>query len=291
MIITSQGSSSKASLIGRLKYVKKDDAIVYTKNIISDPNDLEAIEQEYFDNFKYLDSARGKNLIFNQTLSMPVTHDISKDDQAKSLKIIVDKYLELRDMKEHLAYIAIHTDAEHVHAHIIASSNKLFGKKRHRESKADFLSHQQDIEKFRNKTFKHLPQTNHYSELLEKRISLAESRIKHMRGAITTKEKILSKVKYAIGKSDRADFVQYMKSQKLVIYKRGVKTVGVRDLSAKKNYRLETLEKGMRDKYLSYEKKVNLAVNKKVQQQVKDKKIAQDKAIQVKKSKGGRNGR
>jgi len=291
MYIGSQGSSNVSSVMGRLKYVKKDDAIVYTKNLISDPNDLKSIEQEYLNNFKYLDGARGKNLIFNETLSMPVAPAISKEDQAESLKIIVDQYLELRNMQNHLAYIAIHTDQKHVHAHIIASSNKLFGKKRHRESKADFLSHQQEIEKFRNQTFKHLPKTNHYSQVLEKRISRAEGRIKHMRGVITTKERILSKIKYAMSKSDRTDFVKYLKSQKLVIYKRGVKTVGVRDLNTKKSYRLETLEKGMREKFLSYSKKVNLAVNKKVQQQVKAKQIAQSKAVAVKKSKGGRNGR
>ena len=122
--------------------------------------------------------------------------------------------------------------------------------------------------------------------------------MKHLRKAITQKDQIKSKIEIAMTKTNKVDFQKYLKSQNLVIYKRGKKTVGIRHMTEKRNYRLDTLEKGLKDKYLTFEKKLNLkievakkqAINQKAIQTKNQQQQAQERAnkIQQIKSKKGR---
>lgn len=257
MIIQSKGIKSTSSMGARLKYISKDDALVYTRNTFSYHDDVDGLENEFIQNAKYLEGARGSNVGFSETLSMPIAENISKDEQIQALKSLVDEHIKLRGFKDHLAVIAIHADTKHTHAHCLFSSNSLFGTQRHRVSRKEFKKSQITLEEFRNSNFKNLPKTNHYSkQRLEKRINNAEGKMRFLRKAITDKQKLTSTFKHALTKTTKKEFQSYLKSKNLIVYKRGAKTIGLRDTSKKRNYRLETLEKGLRDKYLAYEKKL-----------------------------------
>lgn len=294
MIIQSKGIKSISSMGARLKYINKDDALVYTKNTFSYPEDIEGLENEFKQNAKYLEGSRGENTGFSETLSMPIAENISKDEQVQALKSLVNQHITLRGLENHLAVIAIHTDSKHTHAHCLFSSNSLFGTQRHRVSRKAFKKSQVALEEFRNTNFKNFPKTNHYSQKkLEKRIKNAEGKMRYLRKAITDKQKITSTFKHALTKTTKKEFQTYLKTKNLIVYKRGIKTIGLRDTSKKKNYRLETLEIGLRDKYLSYEKKLNSKLTKQIKQaQVKP--IQKRERTMVKEpqiKKGGRGGR
>lgn len=295
MIIQSKGIKSSASMGDRLKYINKDDALVYTKNMFSYSDDIDGLENEFLQNAKYLDGARGSNIGFSETLSMPSTENISKDEQIQALISFVDEHMELRGLENSLAVIAIHTDTKNMHAHCLISSNSLFGTHRHRVSRKEFKKSQIALEQFRNTNFQHLPKTNHYSQQkLEKRIKNAEGKMRFLRKALTNKQKITSTFKYALTKTTKKEFQSYLKSKNLTVYKRGAKTIGLRDTSKKKNYRLETLEKGLRDRYLSYEKQLNIKLTKQTQKKIEQKAIPNRDSTMTKKTqikKGGRNGR
>ena len=296
MIQTSQGISSNKGVENIIKYVSKDNAIIFTNNIMSNPDDIDGMTQEILDNAKYLENSRGKNLIQSVTLSLPPDGITPKEQQIEILKNLIDVNEQNRDLKNHLGVIAIHNDTDHCHAHCIYSSNELFGTKRKRVDKKTFLNQQQYLENYRNNHYPNLIQTNHYSQKLEKRMKLAESRMKHLRKAITQKDQIKSKLDIAMSKTNKIDFQKYLKSQNLIVYKRGVKTVGVRDMDKKRNYRMDTLEKGLKDKYIAFEKNINLKLESELKQKASQKQIlikqkqAQERAnkIQQTKPKKGR---
>jgi DNA-dependent RNA polymerase auxiliary subunit epsilon len=112
-----------------------------------------------------------------------------------------------------------------------------------------------------------LPKTNHYSQVLDRRIKLAEGRMKYLRKAITKKDELKSRIQIALTKSTQQEFRKYLKENNLILYKRGAKTIGVRDIVQKRNYRLNTIEKGLRDKYVAYEKNLTQKQSLKRKQQ------------------------
>ena len=289
MINTFQGIKSAAGVSGRLKYINKPDALVYTKNMFSFADDIDGLNQEFTENAKYLEGVRGKNLAFSEILSLPQSNNVSKEEEVQALKTLVDEHIRLRGLESHLAVIAIHNDSRQTHAHCLFSSNPLFGTHRHRVSNKEFLQSQQKLEQIRNKKFPHFTPTNHYSKKLEKRIKLAEGKMKYLRGALTEKQKINATFKHALTKQTKKEFQTYLKSKNLIVYKRGAKTIGLRDLSKRKNYRLETLEKGLRAKFLGYEKTLNIKQKKqKIIQKPKPIKKTPHQEQQLKKGGKGR---
>jgi DNA-dependent RNA polymerase auxiliary subunit epsilon len=261
MIGTTQGISSKASVLSRIRYICKDNEYTYTHNMLSDTEDFDGLKQEFLNNSKYLNS-RSKNILLSETLSMPIAPHISKEDQAKILKQIMQFHIDNRKLQDHLGLISIHTDRNHIHAHGLFSSNPMYGSKNLRVSKKEYLKQQQALEEYRNVNFKFLPKTNHYSQVLDRRIKLAEGRMKYLRKAITKKDELKSRIQIALTKSTQQEFRKYLKENNLILYKRGAKTIGVRDIVQKRNYRLNTIEKGLRDKYIAYEK--NLALKQSI---------------------------
>ncbi|MDQ7067711.1 MAG: relaxase/mobilization nuclease domain-containing protein [Sulfurimonas sp.] len=267
MIIQSKGIKNTSSMGARLNYINKNDALVYTKHMFSYHDDIEGLENEFIQNAKYLEGARGSNIGFSETLSMPISENISKEEQVEALKVLIDEHITLRGFENHPAVIAIHTDAKHTHAHCLFSSNALFGTQRHRVSRKTFKKSQVALEEFRNKTFKHFPKTNHYSQnKLEKHIKNAEGKMRYLRKAITDKQKITSTFKHALTKTTKKEFQEYLKNKNLIVYKRGAKTIGLRDTAKKKVYRLNTLQPGLRETYLAYEKKLNIKLSKQIKQ-------------------------
>ncbi|RLA83278.1 MAG: hypothetical protein DRG78_04880 [Epsilonproteobacteria bacterium] len=295
MIQSNQGISSTKGVKNIVKYISKDNALLYTNNIMSQPDDIEGMTQEILDNTKPLKNSRGKNLVISVTLSLPPDGITPKEQQIQILKNLIDVNEQNRDLKNHLAVIAIHSnDTAQCHAHCVYSANEQFGTKRKRVDKKTFLKQQQALENYRNTNFPYLKKTNHYSQTLEKRISINEGRMKHLRKAITQKDQIKSKIEIAMSKTNKVDFQKYLKSQNLIIYKRG-KIVGIRDIDKKRNYRMETVNKGLQAKYIAFEKKINLKLDTQLKQKVtKQKAIQQQKAqerankIQQTKSNKGR---
>lgn len=266
MIAISQGISSTEGVKRSLRYVSRDGAITFTSNLLSQANDIDAIEQEYLDNLQYLNiNARGKNLIFSETLSLPIDVNMDRDKQIKILKELIFVHTNNRELQDHLGFFAIHNDQKHLHAHCIYSANERMGVKRHRVSKKEFLNSQRALENYRNKNYPQLKQTHHYSNKLERRIKLSESRIRHLRKTITKKEIVLRKLKKSMCKSNQAEFHASLKEQDLVLYERGKKTIGLHDLKEGRNYRLNTLQKNLTEEYLAYKKslQVSKAISKK----------------------------
>jgi hypothetical protein len=286
---SNQGISSSKGVKNIVKYISKENALIYTNNIMSNNDDIDGITNEILENAKYLDNARGKNLVTSVILSLPPDGLTPKEQQIQILKNLIDINEQNRDLKNHLAVIAIHSeDTAHCHAHCVYSSNEQFGTKRKRVDKKTFLKQQQALENYRNTNYPYLQKTNHYSQTLEKRISINEGRMKHLRKAITQKDQIKSKIEIAMTKTNKVDFQKYLKSQNLVIYKRG-KTIGVRDMDKKRNYRMETVNKGLQSKYIAFEKKIDLKLDTQLKQKAtKQKAVQQQQAQERAKSKKGR---
>ena len=289
MIKISQGVSNSSSLMGRAKYFAKDTAILLTDNIMCDPNDLDGIVQEFMNNYQNIDNDRGKNIAHSITLSLPVDGTISKDQQIEILKNLIDQDVKLNKVEDNLRFIAIHNDQAHTHAHILQSSSALFAKKRNTViKKSVFNERRKQLEVYKNYTYPQLKQTYHYQQQkkLQKKITLAESRITHMRKTLSTKQQITNKIKTALSKSNKQEFYKYLKTNSLVVYKRG-KNIGVRDLTGKgRNYRLNTLDTNLQDRYIAFEKKLNIKLQQEArvrtkQIEIDNKKRAEEKAKKI----------
>ncbi|CAA6821050.1 MAG: Unknown protein, partial [uncultured Sulfurovum sp.] len=119
-----------------------------------------------------------------------------------------------------------HKDKEHVHIHVMISSNEMMGQKRVRLSKKDFSNIQKELEQYVSAAYPQLGNTKHY----QKEKSLEKSK---------NKEQLQELLKELFERSNSKDsFKNHMATVGIEFYTRG-STVGV--IFKGKKYRLKTL--------------------------------------------------
>jgi len=244
MIIKSLSRATK-SFEALYKYLTRDDdSLLNTHNLYSSPYQKEELIKEFLENASYLKKARGKNYLYHEIISLN-KNNLSLQEQQKILTDLCSKYLSLR-ASEHLAFTALHKDKEHVHIHLMISSNEIEGRKRVRLSKKDFSNIQKELELYVNSTYPQLGATKHY----QKGKSLAKSKNAEQQREQRTvkpskKEIVQAHLKELFEMSEsKNSFKNHMATVGIEFYTRG-STVGV--IFQGKKYRLKTL--GLLEEY------------------------------------------
>jgi hypothetical protein len=238
MIIKSLSRATK-SFEALYKYLTRDDdSLLNTHNLYSSPYQKEELIKEFLENASYLKRARGKNYLYHEIISLN-KNNLSLKEQQKILTDLVSKYLSLR-ASEHLAFTALHKDKEHVHIHLMISSNEMMGQKRLRLSKKDFSNIQKELEQYVNSAYPQLGNSKHY----QKGKSLAKSKNSQQQREQRTiqpskKEIVQAHLKELFEMSESKEaFKNHMATVGIEFYTRG-STVGV--IFKGKKYRLKTL--------------------------------------------------
>ena len=264
MIIKSLSRATK-SFEALYKYLTRDDdSLLNTHNLYSSPYDKEALIKEFLENASYLKRARGKNYLYHEIISLN-KNNLSLDIQQKILTDLCSKYLSLR-AGEHLGFTALHKDKEHVHIHVMISSNEMMGQKRVRLSKKDFSNIQKELEQYVNAAYPQLGNTKHYQK--EKNLEKSKN-----------KEQLQELLKELFERSNSKDsFKNHMATVGIEFYTRG-KTVGV--IFKGKKYRLKTL--GLLEEYEKMVAKLEKEPQEKQEQKEEKNKTSNENLNQDKK--------
>ena len=176
---------------------------------------------------------------------MPSSPDLSAEKQEAVLMDLAQKYLKLR-AKNQMAYVKIHHDKKHIHAHLMISSNEVGSNKRVRLSRSQFQQVKQELEAYKlekygeyfaeqffQKTSRNPNRQNHKEYELAKRTGLPTKRqmVQQIVRTAMLNAKTEEELKATLAKSG------------LEYYTRGKKQVpGVIDRSSGKRYRLRGCE-------------------------------------------------
>lgn len=248
--------SSKTQSWGKLyDYISRDQSNkLYSWGMNSNPYKRDDILDEYEANYKYIqNNKKARNTYYHEVLSLP-TNNMTVDEQEKALYDLSDKYISMR-ADGNLVLGSLHSDTDHLHMHLMISSNQYMNHKMTRHSKKNFSAIQRDVESYKNKLYPQLKtehyQKHHKSRNKQKRV---EQEINHKRKKLTKKQKVLNDLKLVLNiATTKQELFHKLKEKKYTLYRRG-KHYGVRDILNKKNYRLNTLEK---DFSLKFIEKVN----------------------------------
>ena len=242
MIVKSMSRKTK-SFSQLYDYLTRDKSnFSFSKNTYSNAKDKKNLIKEFMKNSEYLDDSRGKVFLYHELISLN-PNTLSLQQQKEILLDLANKYLDIR-AQNNLSFGVIHEDKNHIHLHLMISSNEIESDKRVRLSKKEFALIQKHLENYKNDRYSELEKSSFYQN-----------------------EKDLSKTfKMATSKTY---FDNYLKSLNYEIYQRG-QTIGI--IYENKNYRLKTL--GLETEYLNMLKEFeNIKQREAKRQKAKDEKI------------------
>lgn len=234
----------------------------------------------FADNARYLHERKNGNLAYHEIISFPVTqHDRSKVNTA--LQNIGRTYLAER-APQNIAVGVIHNDKDHVHLHLMLSSNKLYERNRVRLSREDFLAIQERVATKAQTLYPELGLENLYTpdkirsnarESVRLTQGQQQQKIHRKTAPLSRKEQLSELVHGLLDKhQDKTTLEAALEQHGFVLYQRG-QTVGLVDQDGKK-HRLSTL--GIMPRYQEWQQKIQDRVSQKETLQVKSSVVKRD---------------
>lgn len=227
----------------------------------------------FADNARYLHERKNGNLAYHEIISFPVTqHDRSKVNTA--LQNIGRTYLSER-APQNIAVGVIHNDKDHVHLHLMLSSNKLYERNRVRLSKEDFLAIQERVAAKAQILYPEFGLENLYTpdnirsnarESLRLTQGQQQQKVHRKTAPLSRKEQLSELVHGLLDKhQDKTTLEEALEQHGFTLYQRG-QAVGLVDQDGKK-HRLSTL--GIMPRYQEWQQKAQELVSQKETPQVK----------------------
>jgi hypothetical protein len=119
------------------------------------------IIREFQDNAKLLRERSNGNVLYHEILSFSRGHQLKDEALIRAVADIGQEYLNERASRQ-MAYGVIHRDTDHIHLHLMVSSNAVGKSERVRLSKKEFSEVQKRVERFALERFPELQQTKVY---------------------------------------------------------------------------------------------------------------------------------
>lgn len=226
-------------------YLMRDKSnFSFTRNTYSNALNKKKLIKEFLNNYKFLKDSRGKVSLYHEILSLE-NNLLSKERQKEILLDLADKYL-LTRANNHLSFGVVHEDKEHIHLHLMISSNEIDGLKRIRLSKKEFSTIQKNLESYKNEKYSELYKSSFYQNKKDlSKEKQKEQEIKTKRNAQTLKDKIKDDLKQTFKTASSRTFLNnHLENLGYSLYIRG-ETIGV--IYENKKYRLKTL--GLENEY------------------------------------------
>ena len=211
----------------------------------------EQVLRAYRKNFEYLPKRKNGNAYYHEIISLEKNDKIPKERQKQILYDLANRYLEKRAERQ-LCYGVIHNDKEHLHCHLMVSSNEKYSRERNFLYKKEFCKIQREIEQYRLEKYPELETKRLFNQEKKRSLQSSKSRDREYRQKLRTgresrAERVKSKAGEALALSyTEKDFKEKLRLAGLEFYRRG-NTSGVIDLQAQKEgkqkckYRLKRL--------------------------------------------------
>lgn len=258
MIIKSMSRKSK-SFSQLYDYLMRDKSnFSFTRNTYSNSLNKKDLINEFLRNAKYLNNSRGKVYLYHELLSLE-NNNLSVSRQKEILLDLANIYLSAR-ASGHMSFGVVHEDKNHIHLHLMISSNEIENNRRVRLSKKEFSLIQRNLESFKNQKYKELSKSYLYQQKKDlSKEKQNEQELKN-RGQKTIKDEIKQNLKDTFSKAVSSTyFYNHLKSLNYKLYKRG-NTIGI--IFKNKKYRLKTL--GIENEYNSMIKKLEKINNREI---------------------------
>jgi hypothetical protein len=220
---------------------------IISKNLYN--TDKEKVILQFKENSKLLPKRKNGVFLYHEIISLPEQKEIPKKKQKEILCDIANKYLEKRT-NLNLAFGTIHEEKDHLHCHLMISSNELNSPQRQRLSKEEFSRIQKEIESYKLEKFPELQDKILYNKELTKnkyqksKSKDQENQYKHRTKEQSRAEKVKEITQKAILSSFTVkDFQQSLEKYNFELYIRG-QTAGIIDKNDNNNtkYRLKRLD-------------------------------------------------
>jgi hypothetical protein len=204
------------------------------------------IIREFEANSRLLKERSNGNVLYHEILSFSRGHRLQDEDLFRIVADIGQEYLNERAPKQ-LAYGVIHRDTDHIHLHLMVSSNAVGKPERVRLSKKEFSEVQKRVERFALERFPELAQTKVYDQERSKERLKTDTREQSMKARThepSRKESLKSRLHSLFERAaSYSELARLAKAEGFNFYQRG-KTVGVvvRDPDGReRRHRLSTL--------------------------------------------------
>ena len=205
------------------------------------------ITSEFKTNASQLTERKNGNYLYHEIISLKVNHELSLEEQKEKLYLLVNDYIELR-AKRNLVYGVMHTDnKEHLHFHLMISSNEFGSDKRYRLSKSNFAKIQKAIEQNVLNNFPELQQKTIYNKHKDEKTKKEEYELKKRTGKESDRDIVKNKLTAIFNQAKtKAEFFNQLSDNQFEIYVHG-NTIGIKSTETGKKYRLKTL--GLLDEF------------------------------------------
>lgn len=259
VIKTLSRKATKISFKNIINYVDRQDKRT-AKSQLFDPyfrvlynlrgSEKEEVIEEFEENFELYNSKR-KNAVgvYHEIMSFRKEDDVTQE----IIEDLAYTYLDRRTPKG-LAYGAVHTDKDHVHLHLVISSNQLMSKKANRLSQKEFLEVRQYIEQVQKERYPQIKSIVYDDLKLKKELrqeqdknTRREKRYKVESRGVSQKEMVLSSFLDAMDTAEDAkefhQLIQEGEGRDLYIYRD--KVAGI--IEDGRKYRFSNLLKSIED--------------------------------------------
>ena len=216
-----------------------DKDFIIAKNIYKAGARKDVLRQ-FNKNYALLPKRKNGNALYHEIISLP-QQDISEipiRKQKEILYTIANSYLEKR-VGLNLCFGVIHEEKDHLHCHLMISSNEKQADKRYRLEKSDLARIQKEMEIYKQERFPELEDKVLYNKERTKNKYQSsqskdrENQFKHRKKEPSRKDQLKQIITEAILDSYSTSQLQKkLKKQNLEFYQRG-KTAGIIDLEAK----------------------------------------------------------
>lgn len=181
-------------------------------------------------NARKLAERKNGNVLYHEMLSFETISGLRMEKLEAIIADIGQEYLNARAGNQ-LAYGVIHKDTDHIHLHLMISSNAVDKPERIRLSKKEFADIQKQIEGFTLEQYPELNQSRIYgkAERSKERVKtqVHEQAMKHRTGSQSRKEAVKGNLHQIFERANSfEELAELMKTAGFSLYQRG-KTVGV----------------------------------------------------------------
>ena len=219
---------------------------IISKNLYN--TEKNSVIQQFKDNSKLLPKRKNGVFLYHEIISFPQQTNISKKKQKEMLINIANIYLEKR-INLNLAFGSIHEEKEHLHCHLMISSNEINSPQRQRLSKQEFNTIQKEIEAYKLKKFPELQDRILYNKELTRNKTQTskskdrENQFKHRTKTQSKVENIREVVEKTLLSSFTAkDFINNLQKHNFELYIRGNTTGIIDKINDNTKYRFKRLE-------------------------------------------------
>lgn len=234
---------------------KSDEQYNVYQNLFSRKHD--DLEAEFQQNASHIPKRKNGVYMYHEILSIQVGDKIERKAQKGILRDIAQEYVRARAARN-LAFGTLHDDHdEHLHYHLLISSNAAGESKKTRLSKAEFDRFKKSMEKLVLDNYPELDQKVVINREAGEKLSQSGAERKRRTGETPKRDEKKAKLESIFeNASDKQDLFEKLSAAGMEFYARG-KTLGVKDLESGRKHRLKTL--GLLDSFEKLSDRVELA--------------------------------